>query len=114
MQKISEAVALLAACWLLASPLNAPAAPVVLDFTTANQTGSISGAVFSNPANRMPVGTGVILPFLSIQMKGTEAGLNADGGLQLDTKRPNFTNAIHVGDIGTVVGDGTFGVSGTI
>lgn len=111
------AMTLLSAGTLLASSSSVYAALVVVDLTASlGLTGVINGAYFANPANRLNVGTGVVDPFLSIQANGTESGFNTDAHpLPLDAKRAtNFTDPIRVNEIGTVVGDGTFGASGVI
>lgn len=66
-------------------------------------TCTFNGAIFTNPANSVNVGTGLINPFLSIQNDPIEAGFNTDASpLPLDTKRPNFTNALLVNEVGVV------------
>lgn len=110
------ATTLISAGVLMASSWSVRAAEVVVDLTASlGGTGSINGAYFANPFNRLNVGTGVVDPFLSIQAKGTESGFNTDANpLPLDAKRAtNFTDPIRVNEIGTVVGDGAFGASGT-
>jgi len=47
-----------------------------------------------------PAGTGVIDPFVRIQMTGQERGYNTSLGFPLDVKHPdNYTHAIQLGDI---------------
>ena len=66
-------------------------------------TCTINGAIFTNPANSVNVGTGLINPFLSIQKDPIEAGFNTDASpLPLDTKKPTFTNALLVNQVGVV------------
>ena len=72
---------------------------------TASLGGSctINGAIFTNPNNAVHVGTGLINPFLSIQNDPVEEGFNTDAAsLPLDTKRPTFTNALLVNEVGVV------------
>jgi len=47
-----------------------------------------------------PTGTGVIDPFLTIQFQNQQSGYNSDT-LPLDTKRPQFTDPVTLGKIGT-------------
>lgn len=79
------------------------------DLTTAtNLSCSINGALFENTVNTDVVGTGVIDPFLSIQEKDLEEGFNTDAAtLPLNTKRPTFTNALLVNQVGVVNKGGT-------
>jgi hypothetical protein len=68
-----------------------------------NSTCTFNGAIFTNPANAVNVGTGLINPFLSIQKDPVEEGFNTDASpLPLDTKRPAFTNALLVNEVGVV------------
>ncbi len=66
-------------------------------------TCTFNGAIFTNPNNSVNVGTGLINSFLSIQANNVEEGFNTDGSpLPLDTKRPTFTNALLVDQVGVV------------
>lgn len=65
-------------------------------------TCTLNGAIFTNPNNNVNVGTGLINPFLSVQANNVEEGFNTDAALPLDTKRPTFTNAILVNQVGVV------------
>lgn len=66
-------------------------------------TCTLNGAIFTNPNNALNVGTGLINSFLTIQANNVEEGFNTDGSpLPLDTKRPMFTNALLVDQVGVV------------
>src|SRR5262245_13257649 len=63
-----------------------------------------TGAVATEftPAMQPPTssGTGVITPFLTINAKGTEAGVNTDGTpLPFDDQRPEWNNAITLANL---------------
>lgn len=72
-----------------------------LDLTTALSAGLINGSKFET-TNLQPTGTGVIEPFLRVQMKGTERGYNTAGTLQFDTKSGIWTHPIQVGQLAGV------------
>jgi hypothetical protein len=60
----------------------------------------------------IPAGTGVFLPFLSYQRRGTEEGVNTSQGGNgqgfLDDKRvPQWTHDLHLSDLGTITRDKT-------
>jgi hypothetical protein len=87
----------------------ASAQAAIIDLTASTGlSGTANGAVFSNPNNVTVVGSGVIDSFLRIQANnGSESGFNTDGAISLDTKPGAFTHAIQLGQIGTIIGDGT-------
>ena len=90
--------------------LGAPAAQAGACSLTSSLGGTcnFNGAIFTNPANSVNVGTGLINPFLSIQNDPVEEGFNTDASpLPLDTKRPAFTNALLVNQVGVVKLGGT-------
>jgi hypothetical protein len=66
-----------------------------IDITTAESSGTINGALFQT-VDEQPTGTGVIDPFLRIQMKGVESGYNTDvRPIEQDQKTdPNFTRPL--------------------
>src|SRR4051794_6169077 len=79
-------------------------AKIVLDLTPAASTtgfgtAAIGGGFFVTNNEVQPTGTGVIQPFLTLQQTGQERGYNTDGGLPLDTTRPQFTDAVQLGSI---------------
>ena len=83
-----------AALGIVVLALSASAAQaVVCDLTLGTgSTCTINGAIFTNPVNPFIVGSGLINSFLTIQNSPIEEGFNTDGPLQLDTKRPTFTD----------------------
>lgn len=94
-------------------------ASLVIDLTASKDlSGAGNGAVFGNPTNLTVVGSGVIDPFVRIQVGGSggpESGFNTDATPSLDTKAGIFTHSITLGEIGTVTGDGTLStVNGTV
>lgn len=73
-----------------------------VDLHTGN-TRTVNGAIWNYPVP-FNVGTGQINPFLSIQANGTEAGFNTDTNpLPLDTKRPEFTNALPLNHVPVIL-----------
>lgn len=59
----------------------------------------------------IPAGTGVFLPFLSYQRRGTEEGVNTSQGGSgqgfIDDKRvPQWTHDLHLNDLGTITRNG--------
>ena len=94
-----------AALGIVVLALSASSAQAVVCSLTGSlgSTCTFNGAIFTNPANSVNVGTGLINPFLSIQKDPIEAGFNTDAkNLPLDTKRPEFTNALLVNQVGVV------------
>lgn len=72
---------------------------------------TVNGGIFYTPTvadqETVSSGSGVIDPFLTIQMKGYEEGFNTDyRPLPLDTKRPKYNHSIQVGDL--IEGTGTY------
>jgi hypothetical protein len=85
-----------------------PAATIV-DLTTANATGTVDGAVFTQ-VSPQPTGTGVIRSFVRLNAGGNVAinqGYNTDARpLQFDENNsPQFTRSIQVSDAAKVVID---------
>lgn len=112
------AAAIFSASVLLTGVGNAQAALVINLTASKDLSGAGNGAVFSNPTNLTNVGSGVIDPFVRIQVGGNggpESGFNTDATPSLDTKAGAFTHSITLGAIGTVTGDGTSStVNGTV
>jgi hypothetical protein len=79
-----------------------------IDMTALNSTGTVNGAIFSNPDNVDVVGSGVFEPFVRVQGNGMSQGFNTDGSVTLDTKAGTWTHSIQLGTIG---GDIIGGVS---
>ena len=104
------AATIFSACALLTGVGNVQAALVINLTASTGLSGAGNGAVFSNPANLTNVGSGVIDPFVRIQVNGPggpESGFNTDAPVSLDTKPgPTFTHSITLGEIGTITGDG--------
>src|SRR4051794_34556274 len=69
-----------------------------VDLTTAGSQGTINGAIFSQQSLQS-AGTGVIDPFVRLQVKGIEQGYNTDGALEFDTKAGLWTHSITLGAI---------------
>jgi hypothetical protein len=64
--------------------------------------GEINGALFST-TDRSPTGTGVIDPFVRIQMNGQEEGYNTDtANLLYDEKKGIWTHSVLLSDIRTI------------
>ena len=94
-----------AALGIVVLALSASSAQAVVCDLTGGTGGTctINGAIFTNPANKVNVGTGLTNPFLSIQNDPIESGFNTDAlKLPLDTKKPGFTNALLVNQVGVV------------
>lgn len=78
----------------------------MLDLTTAGSSGKINGALFST-TDRSPTGTGVIDPFVRIQMNGHEEGYNTDSAnLLYDEKSGIWTHSVLLSSIRTFPIDG--------
>lgn len=74
--------------------------------STAGGQETVNDAVWTFPVP-FNVGTGQINPFLSVQANPNEEGFNTDASpLPLDTKRPNFTNALPLNHVPTIEGPG--------
>lgn len=74
-----------------------------VDLTTPGSSGTINGAVFLQDSAH-PAGVGVFQPFLRLQGKGTEEGLNTDAA-QLpynDMSSANWTHSVPLSSIGLV------------
>ena len=103
------AAAIFSASVLLTGVGNVRAA-LVIDLTASKDlSGAGNGAVFSNPTNLTVVGSGVIDPFVRIQVGGSggpESGFNTNATPSLDTKAGAFTHSITLGEIGTITGNG--------
>lgn len=87
----------------IAALLPVTAFAIEYDFTAANTTHTINGAIFSTN-NIQSTGTGLIDPFLRLQGIGASEGLNSDSAandLFADTKTGLWTHDIMVGDLGT-------------
>ena len=112
------AAAVFSASVLLTGGGNVQAAAVIDLTASKGLSGAGNGAVFSNPNNLTVVGSGVIDPFVRIQVGGSggpESGFNTDATPSLDTKAGAFTHSITLGAIGTITGDGTSStVNGTV
>src|SRR5258708_4777312 len=78
----------------------APGCAPTVDLANGN-SGSINGALYVW-TDHQPTGTGVIVPFVRIQRKGTEQGYNTSGSpLPFDEKDPlNFTHDAKMKDLG--------------
>lgn len=98
------AAGLVATVVLLASA--GPARADVIDLTSAGATVNYEGAIYVQSSDR-PTGTGVIQPFLRIQMNGTEEGYNTDGPIQFDTKdMNNWTRSLPLNSLQEVTYNG--------
>lgn len=74
----------------------------MLDLRTAGSSGMINGALFSTN-DRSPTGTGIIDPFVRIQMNGNEEGYNTDSAnLLYDEKRGTWTHSVLLSAIRTI------------
>jgi hypothetical protein len=100
----------LAAVLLGALPLRAGATTLDLSGPTSKGgTGSTTTAGVVNNAyfevgSIHPAGTGVFVPFLTIQNKGQEQGYNTDGPTQFDEKRqPTWTHSLLKSSLATVI-----------
>jgi len=95
---------------ILAVSHSSARAKVVLDVTTSSPgsvtaTAALGGSFTVTYTETQPTGTGVIDPFLTIQLKDYERGYNTDASPEpLDTKRSGggFNRAIQLGDIQSV------------
>jgi len=113
MRRIKTLLALLAV-WLAAGAGTASAG--IIDLTVNDgsgnpigASGTLNGAIFQQ-TDVQPTGTGVIDPFLRIQMKGNEQGYNTDTRpIQsgMDTKQDPWTRSIQLSDIPVVNVGGT-------
>src|SRR3954465_13994731 len=97
--KISPKLLALSAGAALAAAASAPAA--MLDLTQANSSATLGGAIFST-TEVQPTGTGVINPFVRIQMNGLEEGYNPSApSLPFDEKAGIWTHDLRLVDMGT-------------
>jgi len=80
-------------------------AETIIDLVN-NTSGSAPGAQFYQ-TQQQPTGTGVIDPFVRIQMHGTESGYNTDGNkFQFDEKAGIWTHALPLNSLQTVTMNG--------
>jgi hypothetical protein len=70
-------------------------ADFVIDLTKNNTKSGTDGTALYQRTDLQPTGTGVIDPFVRIQMTGTEKGYNTDGPAQFNTKDAGGTNWDH-------------------
>lgn len=71
--------------------------------------GDVGGIGFVSDFFTQPAGTGVFLPFLTVERPGgtsTENGYNTDGqtALYLDQQRPEWNNTLKLGDLAVIGG----------
>jgi hypothetical protein len=90
-------------------PITAPLLSEIDLSNTAGGQETVNDAIWTFPVP-FNVGTGQINPFLSVQNDPNEEGFNTDGALPLDTKRPNFTNALPLNFVPTIEGPGGVGL----
>jgi hypothetical protein len=71
-----------------------------IDISAAGSSGTVNGALFQT-VDQQPTGTGVIDPFLRIQMKGVESGYNTDvRPIEQDQKTdPNYTRPLKLSEV---------------
>ena len=86
-------------------------ANTILDLKTAGNsvtgTAAIGGSFLAQQMSLQPTGTGVIDPFLRIQMTGSEQGYNTSLGTPYDDKAGIWTHALLLSDIPIVTINGT-------
>ena len=81
-----------------------PANPTVVDLTTAGSQGTINGAIFKQ-WDGQPTGTGIIKPFLRIQIgvESAEEGYNTDSAsLWAETKPGPWTHSLLLNNVPVV------------
>lgn len=79
-----------------------------IDLVTNQTVTAADGTIWSRVVSS-PTGTGVYEPFLRLQARGTEAGLNTDGNANAtyDDKAGIWTHSLTYGDLGVVTVDST-------
>lgn len=87
----------LLASTLLIAALAWPARAEIIDLTKAGSSGTAGGALFTTTETQ-PTGTGILDPFVRIQMTGTERGYNTDARpVEFDTKDQNhWTHSLNL------------------
>lgn len=81
----------------LITAVGGPANAETIDLTKVGSSGTAGGALFTTTETQ-PTGTGVLDPFVRIQMTGTERGYNTDARpIEFDTKDQNqWTHSLNL------------------